>query len=287
MAGVRIVFALAIVAFVGCAGKSSSFDDEPSAGGGAGEGGSAGVTGGSGSTTGGSGGTALGGDGGTGISGSATTGGSAGTTTGGSAGTTAGGSSSGGAAGTSDENCDDERRELRQFIAENKSCTDTADCRSTLIGCGITEDGCTGAVYTSSSADPVEFESRRERFQTCLFTYETTEGCATCDRVPTPPECRDGLCVGATACALEANAIWDFKQRNDGCEVDEDCFAEQIGCEVTEDDCTGAVYFPKTVDREELTLLRDEYWACTGGCGACRRALSPPACLQGHCVRGP
>jgi hypothetical protein len=185
------------------------------------------------------------------------------------------------------EDCNDERRALRELINANKSCNETADCGGASIGCGVSEDGCTGAVYTNRNVDPAEFQSLLERFRECLRLHENTLGCAICDRVETPPTCRGGLCVGCTDCALEIAALGDFKSRNDACEVDDDCITEIIGCEVTEDDCTGAVYFSKDVDREELTLLRDEYYACTGGCGACRRIASPPACVSGHCVIRP
>jgi hypothetical protein len=101
--------------------------------------------------------------------------------------------------------------------------------------------------------------------------------------VPSPPTCSDGRCIGASACELEAAALWDFKSRNDACETSDDCIAEQVGCEVTEDDCTGAVYFAADFDRAEFERLRDEYYSCRGMCAVCRRIASAPGCVSGRC----
>ncbi len=204
---------------------------------------------------------------------------------GGSSGTSAGGSSSGGTVGVQD--CNDERRAVREFINQNKSCSETSDCITTTVGCGITEDDCTAAVYMSASVDREEFEALRAEFIICVATYEGPAACSICDRVQRPAACVGGQCIGSAACALEAAALWDFKSRNDACEVDDDCVTEIVGCEVTEDDCTGGVYFASDFDREEFTSLRDEYLACTGGCGACRRLTMPPACVSGHCAIRP
>lgn len=86
-----------------------------------------------------------------------------------------------------------------------------------------------------------------------------------------------------TACELEAAALWDFKSRNDACETSSDCTTEFVGCNVTEDGCTGAVYYAADFDRAEFQRLRDEYYSCSGTCGACRRPASPPGCVSGHC----
>jgi len=204
---------------------------------------------------------------------------------GGSAGAAVGGSSSGGT--SADQDCNDERRALRNFINDNKSCSDSADCATHFVGCGITEAECTGAVFTNEDYDRVELRAVRDGFSACLLTHEDTMGCGLCEIAPLPPVCSDGMCVGPFVCALESSALWDFKSRNDACEVDDDCVSELIGCDLSEDDCTGAVYFSAEHDREELALLRDEYHACTGGCTACRRAVTPAACVLGHCTKRP
>jgi hypothetical protein len=96
-----------------------------------------------------------------------------------------------------------------------------------------------------------------------------------------------GSASGSAACALQAAAIWDFKARNDACDVDTDCVSEGVGCGITEDGCTGAVYFASNFDRDEFLRLREEFWACAGSCAACRRAISPAGCVSGHCVIRP
>ena len=243
---VFVLFAVGIVLALGCGGKSTFMgDDKPAAGGSGGgiQGGSAG-------------------------NGAVSSGGSGGI--------------AGSGAVSSDENCDDERRAMREAINENKACTDTSQCTTTYVGCGVTEDDCTGAVYTNGHNDEVVTYFRL-RLMGCLIEHEPTEGCGGCDREARPPACIDGRCIGASACALEVGALWDFKARNDACNVDDDCVTEAVGCEVTEDDCTGAVYYAENFDRAEFSQLREEYYACAGSCGACRRATSPPACVLGHC----
>jgi len=84
-------------------------------------------------------------------------------------------------------------------------------------------------------------------------------------------------------CTDEAAALWDFKSRNDACETSDDCVTEYVGCDVTEDDCTGAVYYAADFDRAEFEALRDEYRDCAGMCAACRRLASPPGCVSGRC----
>ena len=176
---------------------------------------------------------------------------------------------------------------MRTFINENKSCAETADCTVLHGTCGITEDGCTNAVYVNNATDPMSYDFQRLRLRSCLSDFEGTESCVSCDRVPAPPTCVDGKCIGTSACALEANAIWDFKSRNDACTVDDDCTTAFVGCDVTEDGCTGAVYFAADFDRDELTKLQAELSGCSGGCSVCEREAAPPACVSGRCVIRP
>jgi hypothetical protein len=198
-----------------------------------------------------------------------------------------GGDSASGNGGTGtgggDGNCNDERRALHELIDANKTCSGTPECITLTAGCGVTEDDCTGAVYTNDDVDQAEFAALRSELVECVTTHEGAEGCAICERVPLPPACREGRCIGASECGQQAAALWDFKARNDACETSDDCVTEYVGCDVTEDDCTGAVYFAADFDRVEFERLRDEYHACAGTCGACRRLPSPPGCVSGHC----
>jgi hypothetical protein len=201
----------------------------------------------------------------------------------GSGGTTSTGGTTGSGGVSGEGNCNDERRAIRELINENKTCSDTSECEAYYFGCGVTEDGCTGAVYVNRFLERALLEYHQLRLQGCVAEHESIGVCAECDRVATPPTCSDGTCIGASACALEIAALQDFKSRNDSCNVDDDCVAQVVGCEVTEDDCTGAVYYAKSFDLTEFSLLRDEYYACAGACSSCFRTPSPPACVLGHC----
>jgi hypothetical protein len=176
---------------------------------------------------------------------------------------------------------------MRNFINQYKGCTENIDCGTLYVGCGITEDGCAETVYLNNNHPPGQSGILQTILFDCIETNESTETCEVCDRLSPPPVCSDGKCIGRSACALEAEALFHIMSRNDACEVDADCVTETVACEVTEDGCTGAVYLASNFDREEFAKLQDEYWACTGGCLACERETTPPACVSGHCVARP
>jgi hypothetical protein len=195
------------------------------------------------------------------------------------------GGSGGGPAGGK-EDCDDERRAVRAAVNQNKACTDSSQCVTEYVGCGVTEDDCTGAVYTNGYNEEL-LTYHRIRLGDCIVNHESTDDCAVCERVARAPDCIDGRCIGASACALEVGALTHFKSRNDACDTDDDCMMETVGCDITEDGCTGVVYFAKTFDRAEFSLLRREYFFCIGICASCARVPSPPACISGHCRSTP
>ncbi len=180
--------------------------------------------------------------------------------------------------------CSDERKEMRDLLNANKTCTTTADCQTLYVGCGVTEDDCTGAVYANQSLDAELFDATLDRLNTCSTSFEGF-GCANCERAARQAECIDGLCLGAVSCALEASAVGHFIGQNNACTEDDDCVQDFVGCEVTQDGCTGAVYLTAGFDDGEFKSLRDEYFACKGvdSCSACLRAISPPACVSGFC----
>jgi hypothetical protein len=181
--------------------------------------------------------------------------------------------------------CSDERKAMRDLLNGSKTCTDTADCQTLLAGCGVTEDDCTGAVYANQSLDNERFAERLSRLSTCSASFEGGL-CGNCERAARPAACIDGLCLGAATCALEASALGYFISENAGCSSDLDCVTETVGCEVSQDDCTGAVYLADGFDHTEFEALRDEYFACKGGgCSSCDRTVAAPACLAGFCQR--
>lgn len=180
-----------VVVAVSCGGQSDSegsADDSESGAGGTS------VSGGTSS----SGGTATGGLGGAAgtSTGGSSKGGSAGTSTGGSAGMATGGGAGAGTGGNA-QNCDDLRRGILTFIESNKTCFETSECIVHLVGCGISEDGCTGAVYTNDNASRPIMESVRRELASCVSIYEESDVCIVCDRVPLPPTCSEGRCIGA------------------------------------------------------------------------------------------
>jgi hypothetical protein len=182
--------------------------------------------------------------------------------------------------------CTDERRAMRDLLNANKACTDTADCVTLYAGCGVTEDGCTGAVYANQDLSFDDYQQKVDRLNACGAAVDGSS-CAICERASIPPSCIDGLCLGGATCALEANEVWHVINQNNACSSDDDCVVEGVGCEVTQDDCTGAVYLAAGYDKPAFEAARDEYYACKGvsGCGACLRAISPAKCIAGACQR--
>jgi len=134
---------------------------------------------------------AIGGDPGT--AGSAGTGDPMGS--GGSTQATGGGPASGGTSsatgGGPATGCEDEDAAMRTFLADNKACTADADCQTRYVGCDISEDGCTGAVYVNASADLATFEAIRTAYYQCA---PEAPNCALCERASPPPGCIAGTC---------------------------------------------------------------------------------------------
>jgi hypothetical protein len=136
---------------------------------------------------------AAGGSGGSAQSGGASGSGKGGSANAGSA--NAGNSSgSGGTAGSGTTACSTEEEALRRFIAENKSCSSVDDCQTQYVGCNVTEDDCTGAVYVNRDADQSVFEAGRRAYMECTGT---NWGCPVCERLSPPPACINGSCVRA------------------------------------------------------------------------------------------
>ena len=187
--------------------------------------------------------------------------------------------------------CNDERRAVRQALTQHKSCMNTSDCRSYFVGCGVTEDGCTGAVYSNDQLAASEMEILARSMTTCVAAFEEGDGCGLCERVAAPPECIEGRCVAANGelCALEQNALFWFLNENKACSSDGDCTIQTVGCGVTEDGCTGAVYLANGFDLEEFQTLRAELHACPtvdpSSCEICERLETPAACIDGRCQR--
>jgi Kunitz/Bovine pancreatic trypsin inhibitor domain len=175
---------------------------------------------------------AIGGD--PGAAGSAGTGDPLGS--GGSSQATGGGPASGGSSnatgGGPAMGCEDEDSALRTFLADNKACAVDTDCQTQQVGCGIAEDGCTGAVYINTSADLGAFEAHRAAFLQCTLGEPS---CVVCERVSLPPACIAGTCQPRTTgdvCSLPfevgpcdaAFPVWAFvdgscqKRTYGGCE---------------------------------------------------------------------
>jgi hypothetical protein len=86
-------------------------------------------------------------------------------------------------------------------------------------------------------------------------------------------------------CGNEQRALQDFINGNKSCAVDADCQVLNVGCGITEDECTGTVYVNTRTELSEFEALRHEYYACVGTCAGCDRASPPPVCLGGVCQR--
>lgn len=134
-------------------------------------------------------------------------------------------------------------------------------------------------------------EELNARLQTCVAAFEEGGECVLCERIAAPPNCSDGRCVSANdeACALEENALWWFLGENGACSSDGDCTTQTVGCGVTEDGCTGAVYLANGFDMDEFQTLKAEFYACPAvdesTCVTCERLDAPAACIDGLCQR--
>jgi len=188
-----------------------------------------------------------------------------------------------------DQVCSDEMRDIVELVNANKSCADTSDCVTHFVGCGVSEDDCTGAVYSNPELDSDELRGLTQRYATCFNAFEPElVGCGTCDRIALPPSCVEGRCIGADPCTLERNLMATFMFTNDVCETADDCATEVVGCGVSEDDCTGAVYLSEGFDRAEFDRLKGGLYACAAGaesCALCEREIAPAACVSGRCQR--
>lgn len=186
--------------------------------------------------------------------------------------------------------CSDERLAIVDLVNANKACTDTSDCVTEFVGCGVTEDDCTGAVYGNAELDSDELYRLGLRLGTCSNAFENgSEWCGQCDRIPWPPSCVDGRCIAEEACGLENNVMRNFVGLNKDCDTVDDCTMAVVGCGVSEDGCTGTVYLSADFDRTEFDSLRSRVYACAADaepCAVCERESSPVACVAGRCQRG-
>jgi hypothetical protein len=213
---------------------------------------------------------------------------SAGTANGASPGT--GGGEPGNAGAGSTAECASEEAAVRQFLEENKACSEDSDCRSQAVGCGVTEDGCTGTVYVNQSTNEAELAALRSAYATCM-SDGASEFCVSCNRVSSDAACVAGRCLIRPAdsgkCENEERAVREFVSANKACDEDSDCRSWIVGCGVTEDDCTGAVFVNRSTDTSELDALKQTLELCTGGCGSCRRGVGDGACVSGLCQNYP
>ena len=103
---------------------------------------------------------------------------------------------------------------------------------------------------------------------------------------PTLEECMSAHAgCGGQTCPSERQALIDFILNNKDCDTSADCQALNVGCGITEDDCTGAVYVSKRADGASFEALRTDFVECTGGCGTCKRVNSGAACVNRRCTR--
>ena len=163
----------------------------------------------------------------------------------------------------------------------NRSCTSEADCREEIVGCDITDYGCTGGVYVNYDADSVTFEVLRKNFYECQGG-----GCANCQPSRVQPACFFGHC--STWCENELLRVRDFVNGNKACKTMADCQSIQAGCGVTDDGCTGTVYVNRSIDRARFDMHFEELARCVVGansCVNCERASPPAVCTPTGCQR--
>jgi hypothetical protein len=170
------------------------------------------------------------------------------------------------------------------FLDANKDCVSVADCQTSYGGCGVSEDGCTGAVYINQAADLATLAALRDDLTTC----STDSACVVCERESAPPTCLAGRCVNADACGSAQDSLLRFIDSNKECTTGLDCMARIVGCGVTEDGCTGAVYLNEAAEASTFEALRDDFMQCVNGraCVTCDRNPGPADCVSGRCSNG-
>jgi hypothetical protein len=189
------------------------------------------------------------------------------------------------------KDCSSVREAMFGFVNANKTCNDVADCQTQYVGCGVTEDDCTGAVYVNKSTDLERFESLRSRVSAC--GNGTTPGCSMCLRVSSSPACIDGQCKRRDPeCTSERQTMIDFINANKACSSTADCQMRMVGCGVTDGDCTGAVYVNRSTNLTRFGTLARNLATCATGrsvpnCGGCTLPIQAPECIAGQCTRHP
>jgi hypothetical protein len=96
---------------------------------------------------------------------------------------------------SADAQCSDAKKAVLDFVAANKECTTTADCKTVFAGCGVTEAGCTGQLYVNKDTPNDQLQSLRAALGDCLGA--TCDG-PVCAALPPPAACIDGRCRGGS-----------------------------------------------------------------------------------------
>jgi hypothetical protein len=84
---------------------------------------------------------------------------------------------------------------VSDFVTANKTCRADDDCRSAFVGCGYTEDGCTGAVYVNQSTNLDQLAELARDLYRC---NHDDDSCSLCERATSPVTCVAGACRRAT-----------------------------------------------------------------------------------------
>lgn len=144
---------------------------------------------------------------------------SAGRASGGAPAGTDAGSANAGAASVGE--CGEQELAVRRFIGANKACAGNSDCRYDFVGCGVTEDDCTGAVYINRDTDAFELERLRREFALCV-NGGGADGCSGCSVVPSSSECISGMCQNSDAVRVirgePGEPYWDLTIRGEDLE---------------------------------------------------------------------
>jgi hypothetical protein len=91
--------------------------------------------------------------------------------------------------------CSREIRAVSDFVQANKTCQSDADCQSAFVGCGYTEDGCTGAVYVNQSTSLEDLAELARELYAC---DHGGDACSACYRAIAPATCVAGSCRRTT-----------------------------------------------------------------------------------------
>jgi hypothetical protein len=87
--------------------------------------------------------------------------------------------------------CFNEQQAVNEFVKATKACMTTAECQIRRATCGQGAEFCDGSYYMNRNAPPDKWKVLVDALDNCMMR---SGGCATCDGIPPPAFCVNGVC---------------------------------------------------------------------------------------------